>query len=163
MGRKKKPAEPKIGHNGGPLTEDRKRQLRGYVSEVERLNERKAEIAAQSKDIFDSAKDAGFDCKAIRHIIKERKKSKDEREHFEGICDVYKHALGMLADTPLGQAVMHRDLGVKPAGAQVDIEEAIAKKNGALSPEPHADVSNPPFAAPDMPATPEMPETPAMP
>jgi uncharacterized protein (UPF0335 family) len=157
MARKKKAAEPKIGHNGGPLTQERKRQLSGYVTEIERWEVERATIAADIKSIFESAKDAGFDTKAMRRVIKDRKKSRDEREAFEMVVETYAHALGMLADLPLGKAAMERDLGAKATTAQVGLEEAIAKKNGTLSAEPHVDVSDPPFAAPDMPATPEMP------
>jgi hypothetical protein len=41
MARKKKAETPKIGHNGGPLTADRKKQLEGYIGEVERWEEQK--------------------------------------------------------------------------------------------------------------------------
>lgn len=121
MARKKKIVEdePKIGHNGGPISEERKKQLAGYVSEIERWEAEKATIQADIGLIFNAAKDSGFDTKAIRAVIKDRKKSKQEREAFEAVCDVYKHALGMLADLPLGQAAM-------PRSTQVDLEEAIA-------------------------------------
>jgi uncharacterized protein (UPF0335 family) len=112
-------AEPKIGHNGGPMTEERKKQLNGYVSEIERWEREKAVITADIGEIYNAAKDANFDVKAIRNVVKERKIEKAKREAFEAVCDVYKHALGMLADLPLGQAAM-------PKPAQVDLEEAIA-------------------------------------
>lgn len=122
MGRSKKKvveAEPKIGHNGGPISEERKKQLAGYVSEIERWESEKAIIVADIGEIYNSAKDAGFDVKAMRSIVKDRKVEKAKRDAFEAVCDVYKHALGMLADLPLGQAAM-------PRSAQVDLEEAIA-------------------------------------
>lgn len=100
--------EPKIGHNGGPINEERKKQLAGYVSEIERWEGEKATIQADIGLIFNAAKDAGFDTKAIRAVIKDRKKSRAEREAFEAVCDAYKFALGMLADLPLGQAAMPR-------------------------------------------------------
>jgi uncharacterized protein (UPF0335 family) len=110
MARKKKviEAEPKIGHNGGPINDERKKQLAGYISEIERWEGEKATIQADIGLIFNAAKDAGFDTKAMRVVIKDRKKSQAEREAFEAVCDVYKHALGMLADLPLGQAAMPR-------------------------------------------------------
>lgn len=121
MARKKRivEAEPKIGHNGGPITEERKKQLNGYISEIERWEREKAVIQADIGEIYNSAKDAGFDVKAMRAVVKDRRIEKARREAFEAVCDVYKHALGMLADLPLGQAAM-------PKPAQVDIEEAIA-------------------------------------
>lgn len=101
--------EPKIGQDGAALTDDRKKQLGGYVSEIERWETEKATIQADIGQIYKSAKDTGFDTRAIRTIIKERKKSKAEREAHDAVCDVYRLALGMLADTPLGTAAMARD------------------------------------------------------
>lgn len=108
MARKKKivEAEPKIGHNGGPISEERKKQLAGYVSEIERWEAEKATIQSDIGLIFNAAKDAGFDTKAMRAVIKDRKKSRAEREAFDAVCDAYRLSLGMLADLPLGQAAM---------------------------------------------------------
>jgi uncharacterized protein (UPF0335 family) len=108
MARKKKAETPKIGHNGGPLTADRKKQLEGYIGEVERWEEQKKIIVDDIGLIYTAAKDAGFDTRAMRQIVKDRKIAKDKREAFEAIVDVYKHALGMLADLPLGAASLDR-------------------------------------------------------
>lgn len=116
--RNRKQVEPKIGDNGSPLTADRKKQLAGYVGELE-IHQRKIdEERADQKLIFDSANESGFDVKAIRTVLKDRKLGRDKIEKHQAVVDVYKHALGMLADLPLGQAAM--------APAQVDLEEAIA-------------------------------------
>lgn len=107
MARKRNRAnpEPKIGQDGAALTDDRKRQLSGYVREIERWNAEKATIQADIGQIFNSAKEAGFDTKAMRAIIKTRKQSKAEREAFEAIVDVYMLALGDFATTDLGRAM----------------------------------------------------------
>lgn len=102
--RNKAAVEPKIGQDGAALTDDRKKQLHGYVTEIERWNAAKAVIQADIGQIFNSAKDAGFDTKAIRAIINSRKKSLAEREAFEAIVDVYTLALGDFATTELGRA-----------------------------------------------------------
>ena len=117
--------DPKIGADGGALTSDRKKQLAGYISEIERWEAEKATIQADVGLIFVAAKDAGFDTKAMRVVIKDRKKSKTEREAFDAVCDAYRHSLGMLADLPLGEAAIARDLA--PVG--------------------QANVSDPPFAS----------------
>lgn len=103
--------EPKIGQDGAALTDDRKKQLHGYITEIERWNTEKATIQADIGQIFNSAKDAGFDIKAMRSIIKTRKQSKAEREAHEAICDVYMHALGDFATTELGRSTMDRVRG----------------------------------------------------
>lgn len=107
MGRKRnKPeVEPKIGQDGAALTDDRKRQLAGYVTEIERHNTAKAAIQSDIGLCYNSAKDAGFDTKALRHIINQRKKTQTEREAFEAVVDVYMVALGDFATTDLGRAM----------------------------------------------------------
>jgi uncharacterized protein (UPF0335 family) len=112
MGRKRKPKDdhPKIGHNGGQVTDENQRKLKGYVAEIERIGAQLDELKAEQKLIFDSAKDSNFDVKAIRAIVKERRVDKAKRRAFESVMDAYRHALGMLADTPLGEAAMKRDL-----------------------------------------------------
>lgn len=105
------PPDPKIGEGGAALTDDRKKQLAGYVSEIERHETQKATIQADIGLCYNSAKDAGFDIKAIRHIIKQRKKSKAEREAFEAIVDVYEVSLGDFVTTDLGRAAVNRATG----------------------------------------------------
>lgn len=78
-------------------------QLRQFVESIERLEEEKKALAADIRDKFLEAKGVGFDVKAMRTILKMRRKSKTEREEEESLVEVYAHALGMLADTPLGQ------------------------------------------------------------
>ncbi len=48
------------------------------------------------KEVFAEAKGTGFDTKAIRTIIRLRKKDQAEREEEESILDLYKVALGMV-------------------------------------------------------------------
>lgn len=108
MARKKKQAEPKIGHNGGPLMPEQKAQLDGYISEIERGEAEKKIIADDIGQMYASAADAGFDTKAMRHIVKVRKADRAKQEALENAVDVYKQALGMLSDTPLGQAAIKR-------------------------------------------------------
>jgi uncharacterized protein (UPF0335 family) len=71
-------------------------QLRQFVEQIERLEEEKKNIASDIRDKFLEAKAVGFDVKALRQIVRLRKKSKTEREEEEGILEVYMHALGML-------------------------------------------------------------------
>lgn len=70
-------------------------KLRSIVERIERLEEEKAVIAADVKDIYSEAKSAGFDSKALRALIKIRKQDADQVEEFETILDIYRHAMGM--------------------------------------------------------------------
>lgn len=70
-------------------------QLRALIERIERLEEDKKAIADDIKDVYAEAKGNGFDTKAIRAIVRLRKKDQAEREEEESILDLYKAALGM--------------------------------------------------------------------
>jgi uncharacterized protein (UPF0335 family) len=97
--------EPAIGDNSG-LNQQDKTALQGIVSEIERHEEEKRNITTDISTIYKSAKDKGFDVKALRAVIRERKMERAEREALETTKDIYRHALGMLADLPLGRAAV---------------------------------------------------------
>nr|WP_245465551.1 DUF2312 domain-containing protein [Mesorhizobium sp. M6A.T.Ce.TU.016.01.1.1] len=71
-------------------------QLRAFVERIERLEEEKKNIADDIKEVFAEAKGTGFDTKAMRSIIRLRKKDQAERQEEEAILDLYKAALGMV-------------------------------------------------------------------
>jgi uncharacterized protein (UPF0335 family) len=79
-------------------------QLRQFVEQIERLEEDKKAISDDVRDKYLEAKAVGFDVKALRTIIRLRKKSTAERQEEDGILDVYLHALGMHIDdaSPVG-------------------------------------------------------------
>jgi uncharacterized protein (UPF0335 family) len=83
-----------------------KDQLCTIVERIERLEEEKAALASDIKEVFTEAKGNGFDTKALRKIIRMRKKDATEREEEDAIVELYMGALGMLADTPLGEAAI---------------------------------------------------------
>ena len=70
-------------------------QLKAFIERIERLEEEKAGIAGDIREIFAEAKGNGFDTKAIRKIIALRKKDFSERQEEEAILDLYMQALGM--------------------------------------------------------------------
>jgi uncharacterized protein (UPF0335 family) len=86
-------------------------QLQTIVERIENLETEKASIAEDIKSIYAEAKGNGFDPKILRKVIALRKKASSERDSEQTMIDLYMSALGMLADTPLGQAAIARDLG----------------------------------------------------
>lgn len=70
-------------------------QLRGIVERVERLEEERATIAADIKEVYAEAKANGFDTKILRKVIALRKIDAAERQETEALIDLYMHALGM--------------------------------------------------------------------
>ncbi len=71
-------------------------QLRQFIEQIERLEEEKKALSDDIKDKFAEAKAVGFDVKALRQVLRLRKKSKTDRQEEEAILEVYLHALGML-------------------------------------------------------------------
>lgn len=86
-----------IGHNG---------QLKAIVERIERLEEEKKATQDDIREVYAEAKGSGFDVKALRSIIRLRKQDADERNEQLAVLETYMHALGMLADLPLGQAAL---------------------------------------------------------
>ena len=72
-------------------------QLKSFIERIERLEEEKAGIAGDIKEIYAEAKGNGFDTKVIRKIISIRKKDYNERKEEEAILELYMQALGMVA------------------------------------------------------------------
>lgn len=79
-------------------------QLRSIIERVEKLEEEKAGIGADIRDVFSEAKGNGFDTKAIRQILKLRKLDVSEREEQEHIVDLYARALGVAPELDEGDA-----------------------------------------------------------
>jgi uncharacterized protein (UPF0335 family) len=76
----------------GGISGDR---LKSYIERIERLDEEKAALAADIKDVFAEAKGNGFDIKIMRQILKLRKMDKADMDEQETLLDLYKRALGM--------------------------------------------------------------------
>ena len=72
-------------------------QLKAFIERIERLEEEKAGIAGDIKDVYAEAKGNGFDTKAMRKIISLRKQDFSERQEQEAILELYMQALGMPA------------------------------------------------------------------
>jgi uncharacterized protein (UPF0335 family) len=84
-------------------------QLKAIVERIEKLEDDKAAISADIKEVYAEAKANGFDTKILRKVISLRKKEASEREEEQSMLDVYMAALGMIPDLPLGQAALERE------------------------------------------------------
>lgn len=72
-------------------------QLRAFVERIERMEEEKAAIAADIKEIYAEAKGNGYDAKILRKIVAIRKQDANERAEQEALLELYMAALGMVA------------------------------------------------------------------
>ena len=70
-------------------------ELKQFIERIERLEEEKAGISGDIKDVFAELKGRGFDSKAVRQILRIRKKDHAERQEEEAILELYMQALGM--------------------------------------------------------------------
>lgn len=93
----------------GPDTEGEKKHLRSIVDRIVRLEEEKAVLSSDIRDIYVEAKSAGYTKKAVRIIIMEEMEDADARasretktEALETEVELMRKALGDYASSPLG-------------------------------------------------------------
>ncbi|MBS1166436.1 MAG: hypothetical protein H6R00_2461 [Proteobacteria bacterium] len=67
-------------------------ELRQFIG----LEEEKAALQDDIKDVMAELKGRGYDVKAVRAILKLRKQDPDERQEAEAILELYMNALGMV-------------------------------------------------------------------
>lgn len=78
--------------NKGGIAKDR---LRSFIERIERLEEEKAALAGDIREVYAEAKGTGFDAKIMRQIVKLRKLDNAERQEQEALLDLYKQAVGL--------------------------------------------------------------------
>ncbi len=71
------------------------KRLRSFIERVERLEEEKAALAADIREVYAEAKGDGFDVKTMRQIVRLRKLDSSDRAEQEALLDLYKTALGL--------------------------------------------------------------------
>lgn len=76
----------------GGIAADR---LRSFVERIEKLEEEKAALAADIRDVYAEAKGTGFDVKTLRQIVRLRKLDQTDREEQEALLDLYKRVLDL--------------------------------------------------------------------
>lgn len=82
-----------IGHNSGGVAGE---HLRAFIERVERLEEEKAGLTADIREVYAEAKGNDFDPKVMRQIVRDRKKDRDRLAEERALRDIYENALGML-------------------------------------------------------------------
>lgn len=83
-------------------------QLASIIGRIERLEEEKKSLSEDISDVYAEAKANGFDVKTLKALVRLRKLDAAERAERDALLELYMKALGMLADTPLGQAAARR-------------------------------------------------------
>ena len=76
------------------LTSAAQGRLKSIIERVERLEEDKAAVATDIKEVLSEAKGEGYDTKIIRQVVRLRRIDKAKRQEAEAILDLYLSALG---------------------------------------------------------------------
>jgi uncharacterized protein (UPF0335 family) len=77
--------------DGGGVAAER---LRSFVQRIERLEEDKAGLAQDLKEVYAEAKGEGFDIKVMRKLISLRKRDPRQRREEDELLELYLSALG---------------------------------------------------------------------
>ena len=68
-------------------------QLRAFVERIEHVEEEIKALNEGKKEIFDEAKNEGYDVKILKEVIRLRKQDKKDRDEHDSILEVYLHAI----------------------------------------------------------------------
>ncbi len=68
-------------------------QLRAFVERIERIEEEIKGLSEDKKEIFDEAKNEGYDVKILKEVIRLRKQDKKDRDEHDSLLEVYLHAI----------------------------------------------------------------------
>ena len=69
-------------------------QLKTIIERIERLEEDKAAVAADLKEVYAEAKGNGFDTKTLRKVVRYRKQDRAKVQEEEALLDLYLSAIG---------------------------------------------------------------------
>lgn len=72
------------------------KRLTSFIERIERLEEEKAALMEDIKEVYGEAKGVGFDVKTIRKVIALRKMDIEKRQEADALLDLYKSAVGMV-------------------------------------------------------------------
>jgi len=111
-------------------------QLRAFVERIERIEEEIKALNDDKREIYAEAKGNGFDTKALKIVIKERRQDHNERMELEAVLDLYRSALGMYV-TPFEE---EDDEPGAPAPARArEIIEEFGAETGEITESSPAD------------------------
>ena len=69
-------------------------KLRSLIERIERLEDDKAAVAGDLKEVYAEAKGEGFDTKILRKVVRMRKTDLAKRQEEEALIELYLSAVG---------------------------------------------------------------------
>jgi uncharacterized protein (UPF0335 family) len=70
--------------------------LQQFIERVERMEEEKESLSSRIRDVYSEARNAGFEPKVMRQIVRIRKMDQRQVDEEEELLHLYKQALGMV-------------------------------------------------------------------
>ncbi len=71
------------------------KRLKAFIERIERLEEEKAALAEDVKEVYGEAKAVGFDAKTMRKLVRLRKMDIEKRREEDELLELYKAAIGL--------------------------------------------------------------------
>jgi len=79
-----------VGHNSErPKKDVSALRLRSFIQRIEKLEEEKAALGADIREVYGEAKSTGFDPKIMRKVVALRKLDPADRQEQESLLGVY--------------------------------------------------------------------------
>lgn len=75
--------------------ETRDARLRSFILRIERIEEERAEMLRDIRDIYEEAKSTGYETRYMRQIIRLRKMEPHDRDEQDHCVDLYRKACGI--------------------------------------------------------------------
>lgn len=73
-------------------------RMRSFIERVERLNEEKATLAADIREVFAEAKGEGYDVKIMRKVIRRRAMDPHQRREEDELLELYETSIESAAE-----------------------------------------------------------------
>ena len=70
-------------------------KLKQIVNKIETIEQERLKSADLLKDSYNEAKSMGFDVKIIKHVLKLKKKDRNELAEEDGLIETYRAALNI--------------------------------------------------------------------
>ncbi len=70
-------------------------RLKSLIERIERLEDEKAALMADIREVYAEAKSSGFEPKVMRRLISLRRMESADREEQDALLDLYRQAIGV--------------------------------------------------------------------
>ena len=71
------------------------KRLKSFIERVERLEEEKAALADDIKEVYAEAKGTGFEPKIMRRVVALRRMESTDLQELDALLDLYRNAVGV--------------------------------------------------------------------